>query len=180
MLDCFSLYAVLNGRINFRVGTWSGQLDVQGMKLPLVFHFRQRCVCDGLSIASAGAKGVKAERECADGKVKVVVPQIGAKFEGTLAGDSINGIFHAERDVVSLDPCQRRIRSRPPADSTPPFPYSVENVTFSNDGFSFNGTLVLPPGCTTDSVVLMITGSGQQNRDEEMFEHKPFAVIADF
>lgn len=161
-----------------QVGTWSGQLDVQGMKLPLVFHFdKDACVMDS---PSQGAKGIKAEKECADGKVKVVVPQIGAKFEGTLAGDSINGIFMQSGMSFPLTLVRGGYEVDRPQTPTPPFPYSVENVTFSNDGFSFNGTLVLPPGCTSQTpVVLMITGSGQQNRDEEMFEHKPFAVIAD-
>lgn len=61
-----------------------------------------------------------------------------------------------------------------------PFPYKTEEVKFQNGEFTFNGTLALPNDCTADTpVVLLVTGSGQQDRDEEMFEHRPFAVIAD-
>ena len=61
-----------------------------------------------------------------------------------------------------------------------PFPYKTEEVKFQNGEFTFNGTLALPNDCTADTpVVLLVTGSFQQNRDEEIFEHRPFAVIAD-
>ncbi len=61
----------------------------------------------------------------------------------------------------------------------PPFFYTSQNVKFSNDTLTFAGTLTSPWSDVVGAVVL-ITGSGQQNRDEEIFGHKPFAVIADF
>ena len=63
----------------------------------------------------------------------------------------------------------------------PPFPYRTENVVFENADALLSGTLTEPDNKTADTpVLLMITGSGPQNRDEEMFNHRPFAVIADF
>ena len=66
-----------------------------------------------------------------------------------------------------------------------PYPYTTEEVTFRNekDGATLAGTLTWPIGYDPKShkkptVVLLVTGSGQQNRDEEVFDHKPFAVIA--
>lgn len=61
----------------------------------------------------------------------------------------------------------------------PPFPYQTEEVTFANDeaGATFAGTLTVP--ADAKCVLLMVTGSGLQNRDEELLGHKPFAVIAD-
>jgi pimeloyl-ACP methyl ester carboxylesterase len=68
-----------------------------------------------------------------------------------------------------------------------PYPYTTEEVTFRNekDGATLAGTLTWPIGYDPKShkkptVVLLVTGSGQQNRDEEIFEHKPFLVIADY
>lgn len=53
-------------------------------------------------------------------------------------------------------------------------------MSFENAGFRFCGTLCTPANCTSDTpVVLLVTGSGQQNRDEELFGHRPFAVISD-
>ena len=61
-----------------------------------------------------------------------------------------------------------------------PFPYTEEEVTFTNGEAQLAGTLVLPEGFTRKTpVLIMVTGSGQEDRNEEIFEHKPFAVIAD-
>ena len=61
-----------------------------------------------------------------------------------------------------------------------PFPYNTEEVTFQNGEFTFHGTLSMPKDCTAKTpVVLLVTGSEQQDRDENIFEHRPFAVIAD-
>ncbi|NEU08087.1 prolyl oligopeptidase family serine peptidase [Flavihumibacter sp. R14] len=63
----------------------------------------------------------------------------------------------------------------------PPFPYKSENVEYSNSDKSvhFGGTLTLPDSDRPVPVLLLISGSGQQDRDETIFNHKPFAVIAD-
>lgn len=61
-----------------------------------------------------------------------------------------------------------------------PFPYATEEVSFTNGDAVLKGTLTLPDNCDRKTpVLIMVTGSGLQNRDEEMFSHKPFAVIAD-
>lgn len=67
-----------------------------------------------------------------------------------------------------------------PQTPKPPYPYQTEEVSFTNGEIVLNGTLTLPDGYSRETPVLvMVTGSGIQNRDEELFEHKPFAVIAD-
>lgn len=69
---------------------------------------------------------------------------------------------------------------RRPQAPQPPFPYTTEEVSFDNAGFTFHGTLTLPEGTSSATpVFVMVTGSGQQNRDEEWMDHRPFAVIAD-
>lgn len=72
-----------------------------------------------------------------------------------------------------------------PQTPKPPFPYQTKEVSYESfDGAAINGTLTLPT-VTQESAnrgspcVLFITGSGQQDRDETLFSHKPFAVIAD-
>ena len=57
----------------------------------------------------------------------------------------------------------------------------MENVVFKNADATLDGTLTLPENCDRDTpVLLMVSGSGPHNRDGEMFNHRPFAVIADF
>jgi hypothetical protein len=61
-----------------------------------------------------------------------------------------------------------------------PYPYQIQEVSFSNGDAVLKGTLATPKDLSRKTpVLLMVTGSGLQNRDEEIFEHKPFAVIAD-
>ena len=70
-------------------------------------------------------------------------------------------------------------RNRPQTPATP-YPYQTQEVSFNNGDAILKGTLVIPENASRQTpVLLMVTGSGLQNRDEEIFEHKPFAVIAD-
>jgi len=70
-------------------------------------------------------------------------------------------------------------RNRPQT-PVPPYPYQTQEVSFSNGDAVLKGTLVTPENVSRQTpVLMMVTGSGLQNRDEEFFEHKPFAVIAD-
>ncbi|MDE6353258.1 MAG: alpha/beta hydrolase, partial [Muribaculaceae bacterium] len=74
-------------------------------------------------------------------------------------------------------------KSNRPQTPVPPFPYKTEEVVINNEtgGASLAGTLTLPENTDNSTpIVIMVTGSGQQNRDEELFEHKPFVVIADY
>jgi pimeloyl-ACP methyl ester carboxylesterase len=68
-----------------------------------------------------------------------------------------------------------------PQTPKPPFPYTEEEVRYPNSvaGIEIGGTLTLPAGPGPHPAVLLITGSGSQDRDETLFGHKPFAVIAD-
>lgn len=73
-------------------------------------------------------------------------------------------------------------KQRRPQEPMRPFPYIEKEVTFTNpiDGTILNGTLTLPDETKKYPAVILITGSGAQNRDEEILGHKPFLVIADY
>ena len=68
---------------------------------------------------------------------------------------------------------------RRPQDPQPPFPYTVEEVSFTNGDVTLAGTLTIPESDAPVPAVVLLTGSGPQNRDEEIFDHRPFWVIAD-
>lgn len=164
---------------NAQEGAWNGELDVMGSKLPLVFNFSPNgCTMDS---PSQNAKGIPAEKTVTDdGTIKVTVGMIGATFEGKMADGEIKGTFTQNGYPLPLTLKAGKLTVKRPQTPVPPFPYKEESVSFTNAGYTFNGTLTLPENYTKETpVVLMVTGSGQQNRDEEMFEHKPFAVIAD-
>lgn len=164
---------------NAQAGAWNGELDVMGSKLPLVFNFSPNgCTMDS---PSQNAKGIPAEKTVTDdGTIKVTVGMIGATFEGKMADGEIKGTFTQNGYPLPLTLKAGKLAVKRPQTPVPPFPYKEESVSFTNAGYTFNGTLTLPENYTKDTpVVLMVTGSGQHNRDEELFEHKPFAVIAD-
>ena len=175
----FLAIAMLAFTANAQEGSWNGELDVMGTKLPLVFNFSPNgCTMDS---PSQNAKGIPAEKTVSDdGTIKVKVGMIGATFEGKMADGEIKGTFTQNGFPLPLTLKAGKLAVKRPQTPVPPFPYKEESVSFTNAGYTFNGTLTLPENYTKQTpVVLMVTGSGQQNRDEELFEHKPFAVIAD-
>ena len=71
---------------------------------------------------------------------------------------------------------------RRPQDPVPPFPYTEENVTYENTAAKIKlaGTLTLPKSDGPVPAVLLISGSGPQDRDEALMGHRPFLVLADY
>lgn len=172
-------FAWIASMANAQEGSWKGELNIQGTKLPLVFHFSaDKCTMDS---PSQGAMDIPAEKtQTSDSTIQVKVPAIGATYVGTIKEQSIKGTFSQNGFSLRLTLIPGTFKVNRPQTPVPPFPYKEEQVSFSNDGFTFGGTLTLPDKCNKNTpVVLMITGSGLQNRDEELFDHKPFAVIAD-
>ena len=101
-------------------------------------------------------------------------------FDGTLQDGVINGTF-SQGGVTFGFRLSREIVSGPvrPQEPKPPFPYQIEEVKFQNGPINLAGTLTLPPGNGPFPAVLLISGSGLQDRDETVFGHKPFWVLAD-
>ena len=164
---------------NAQEGTWNGELNVMGNKVPLVFNFSTNgCTIDS---PSQGVNGIQAEKTVKeDGTIKVKVGMIGATFEGKMTDGEIKGTFIQNGFPLPLTLKPGKLVVKRPQTPVPPFPYKEEAVSFTNAQYTFNGTLTLPENYSKNTpVVLMVTGSGQQNRDEELFSHKPFAVIAD-
>ena len=162
-----------------QTGTWSGKLDVQGAQLSLVFHL------DGekptMDSPDQGAKGIPIQvTRTATGGITIQVPSIGATYEGLWMIKRIVGTFKQMGASFPLTLVPGEAKLRRPQTPEGPFPYTQEEVAFHNGDAVLKGTLVLPEGCSRKTpVLIMVTGSGLQNRDEEIFEHKPFAVIAD-
>lgn len=173
------VFAMMALAANAQEGTWNGELNVMGNKVPLVFNFSTNgCTIDS---PSQGVNGIQAEKTVKDdGTIKVKVGMIGATFEGKMIDGEIKGTYvqNGFPLPLTLKPGKQVVKR--PQTPVPPFPYKEEAVSFTNAQYTFNGTLTLPENYSKNTpVVLMVTGSGQQNRDEELFSHKPFAVIAD-
>lgn len=162
-----------------QTGAWSGKLDVQGTKLSLVFHLDDEN--PSMDSPDQGAKGIpiQIERKAA-GKLLIRIPSLGASYEGNWMIKQIVGTFTQMGTSLPLTLKPGEDKPKRPQTPQEPFPYTSEEVTFANGDVTLNGTLVLPEGYNRSTPALvMVTGSGQQNRDEEIFDHKPFAVISD-
>lgn len=173
------VFAMMAFAANAQEGTWNGELNVMGNKVPLVFNFSTNgCTIDS---PSQGVNGIQAEKTVKDdGTISVKVGMIGATFEGKMTDGEIKGTYVQNGFPLPLTLKPGKLVVKRPQTPLPPFPYKEESVSFTNAQYTFNGTLTLPENYTKNTpVVLMVTGSGQQNRDEELFSHKPFAVIAD-
>ena len=176
-LAALLLFAALGA--SAQTGTWNGKLEVQGMQLSVVFHL------DGdqptMDSPDQAARGIPIEVErSAAGKLIIRIPMLGASYEGLWMGTQIVGTFKQMGAQLPLTLSPGEDRPRRPQTPQGPFPYSTEEVSFRNGDAVLAGTLTLPQGCSRSTpVLIMVTGSGLQNRDEEIFEHKPFAVIAD-
>jgi len=161
-------------------GTWNGELVAGIQKIPLVLNLMADGKCT-LDSPQQGAKGIPANVDflSAD-SLKVSVISLNASYAAHLENGELKGVFTQNGFKLPLnlkfgEPAKANRHQTP----QPPYPYETEEVTFVNEqaGATLAGTLTQPKGTTT--VLLMVTGSGQQNRDEELFGHKPFAVIAD-
>ncbi len=172
------------------LGSWSGKLKVGTMALTLVLHLEQ---ADGKTVATLdspdqGAKGIGCTLEYLSGdSVAVKVETIGAVYRGKLRDGKLCGTFSQNGLSVPLELTKGMPKVKRPQRPVPPYPYETEEVTFRNeaDGATLSGTLTYPVGYDKrakqkPAVVLLVTGSGQQNRDEEIFNHSPFLVIADY
>lgn len=172
------------------LGSWSGKLKVGAMSLTLVLHLEQ---ADGyvkvsLDSPDQGAKGIPAFKEyLSDDSLAVKIESIGMTYRARLKEGKLDGTFSQNGFSTKLVLTKGIAEVKRPQTPKPPYPYVTEDVVFRNeaDGATLSGTLTWPVGYDKEAkkkpiVLLLVSGSGQQNRDEELFEHKPFLVIADY
>ena len=168
-------------------GTWHGKLTVPTGSLTIVFHINQAAqgtYVTTLDSPDQGANGIKTQATSfSDSILTIQIPVIHASYKGKLKSDkTITGTFTQGMPIpLNLEKGEAS-RPKRPQEPQPPFPYKSEEVTVRNeqDGINLAGTLTLPEKGNKFPAVVLVTGSGAQNRDEEIMGHKPFLVIADY
>ncbi|MEC7746137.1 MAG: alpha/beta hydrolase [Candidatus Neomarinimicrobiota bacterium] len=160
----------------------SGTLEVMGAKLPLVFNVYQSPVGNLIGSMDSpvqGAYGISVKNvTITDANIVFNVSSIGGKYEGIQTGpDQYEGDWTQGGKSFPLNIAPLK-RPQEPKD----FFYKVEDITFTNSkaGIKLAGTLTTPEGDGPFPVVVLISGSGPQNRDEELMGHKPFLVLSDY
>lgn len=170
-------------------GQWSGDLVLgQGKNLPLVLNIGTGSdgkPCCTLDSPMQGAEGIKTEVNVltAD-SINITVPDIAATYAGRVTKNVITGRFTQMGMPFKLDLKRGGVMMNRPQTPQPPLGYTTQEVSFENKaaGAVLSGTLTWPEGYDGKKpvpVVIMVSGSGLQNRDEEVFGHKPFLVLAD-
>ncbi len=168
-------------------GVWTGKLNVGPQTLTLVLHVAHEAsgnaVCS-LDSPDQGVMNIPVKSDyCSADSINISLEQLGLSYQGRLKGDEIVGTF-TQGTAFPLTLKRGEETLKRPQNPMEPFPYKTEEVTFTNaaDKATLVGTLSYPTDYKKGKtpVVLMVTGSGQENRDEEVFGHKPFLVIADY
>ena len=172
---------------------WAGTLDAIVQKLPLRFRIGKGA--DGradVRMDSLGQKagGFRAERTVAGDAWTIKVPAVKGEFAGKLGADGkLTGSWKQGGAALPLELEKVDVKrvsnaapeKRRPQTPLPPFPYDVGDAAFrnANDTVDLAGTLTLPQGAGPWPAVVLVSGSGQQDRDETLMDHKPFLVLAD-
>ena len=171
------------------IGQWNGLLKVPNGQLRVVFHVNKTENGYNGTMDSPDQKvaGIPLEKVAFENLIlKLEIPSGQISYEGTLNKDNIvAGKFTQGGQSLELDlskeTIQKQVYARP-QEPQKPYPYYTEEVKFENktDNVVLAGTLSLPKKEGNFPAVILITGSGRQNRDEELLGHKPFLVLADY
>lgn len=175
-LTCLFALCALWGcaQSNLYVGRWEGKV----MGIPLVLNVKgDTALAATLSSPSQGAYDIP----CADVAVggaglSLTVPAIGASYAGMASADGtkMRGFFTQGKTLpLTLTKTQAPAKAAGKA----PSPHGTREVEIPSPAGHLAGTLTVPP--SPRAALVMVTGSGPQNRDEELFGHRPFAVLAD-
>ena len=179
-------------------GNWEGNLDVNGTALPIVFHIKKDST--GKLVSTFDSPKQKAYNlPCSDVIVKedsviILIKMVNGNYSGKTGMDKkqITGVWNQGNNSFPLDIIKTSdiviIKEfNRPQTPHPPYQYVSQDVEYTNadKSIQYSGTITYPnPGSYREGMlkypaVILITGSGQQDRDETIFDHKPFAVIAD-
>ncbi len=171
-------------------GAWQGSLKVPGGgSLRIVFNFVPKPgggYTATLDSPDQGAKGIPVDSVILlDSLLRVQVGSVGGKFQGRWVADSIAGTWRQsglEFPLVIRYVGESAEAPKRPQEPVKPYPYREEEVSYANTsaGITLAGTLTLPQGPGPFPAVVLITGSGPQDRDEALMGHRPFLVLADY
>ena len=190
VLFLFLFSAVLCAQPDTLYGRWGGALAVGKMRLSLVFEITRDSNNAPVVYMDVPVQGLRHYRlettfDADSLSLQVAAMAFGMEYVGRYEKDTIRGVFsqNGMNFPLVLSRLSDSVPSlKRPQTPRPPFPYYSEEVVFYNDkqGAKLSGTLTLPDAGYKGPVAVLVSGSGQQDRDETAFGHKPFFVWADY
>ncbi len=172
-------------------GDWTGKLDVNGTKLTVVFHIdgEKGKYKSTLDSPDQGVNGIPVTAiDFEMGKLNLEIGSLQAKYSGVWNSETekIEGSYSQGPMTLPLDlkkGSPKKVDNTRPQDPKD-YPYLVEEIVIANKEAKVElaGTLTMPKNKKAERIVILISGSGPQNRDEEiaMFNHRPFLVLSDY
>lgn len=167
-------------------GTWNGVLKIPSQDLPIVFHISEQngVYQTTMDSPAQSAKGLVTDKTSfKNNELKIEMTKLMIVYKGKLEKGSINGTFTQGGMPFPLHLIKGDFKFKSkPQEPSKPYPYISEEITFRNSdagNIKLSGTLTLPENVKSPPVVILISGSGAQNRNEELLGHKPFLVLSD-
>jgi pimeloyl-ACP methyl ester carboxylesterase len=170
-------------------GSWLGKIQTSGIDLRIAFHISEKENViiskmdspDQNSFANPAHKTTLSD----DGKITIDLPLMGVKYEGSIVNDSLKGMFYQNGMELELNLARfDGVLSAPKRPQLPkePFNYTSKDITIKTnvEGVKLAGTLTIPEGKGPFPAVVLVSGSGPQNRNEELMDHQPFFVLSDY
>ena len=183
VFSLFTLTSLFSQEIS---GSWQGILEIQGTNLEIVFHIEKQAnnFVSTMDSPAQGAFGIATTKTSFDNdKLQIIVSNLGIFYQATLKSDSLFGTFNQNGlpFPLTLVRTEKKTQLRP-QEPKEPYPYKVEEVVFTNlkEKIDLSATLTLPKEKEKSPAVVLIAGSGPNDRDETVFGHKPFWVLADY
>ncbi len=169
-------------------GYWLGKLKIGAVELRLGVRFAKKGGkwTGTLDSIDQGARGLPIDTITLDGRaLRFELKELGAAFAGKVKDDGTQLVGKFKQGELDLPITFQHLAKEPsfarPQEPKRPYPYLEEEVTYENSKAKVKlaGTLTRPKGDGPFPAVLLISGSGPQDRNEALMGHKPFLVLAD-
>lgn len=189
MLFSFTVFPQQKNELNFK-SFWEGDLKINSISLKIVikiYENEDKSLGGFLDSPAQGATNIPANFvSLTDDSLIVTIDAIAGKYVGKIQKGKMiisgNWIQGGRSFPLELKKTEKPFEVKRPQTPAKPYPYNEEEVEFTNtkENFTLAGTFTYPKESGKFPAVIMITGSGRQDRDESLFGHKPFLVIADY
>ena len=171
-------------------GIWQGKLQIPGQELRIVFKISKNennQYSAKMDSPDQGATNIPVtEVLISEKEITLKVKSIGGIYQGTVLDDkqTIKGIWTQNKYQFSLNLIKSTTAPEVnrPQEPKKPYPYDEKEISITNSeqGITLSGTLTIPKNAVPHAVIILISGSGAQDRDETIFGHKPYLVLSDY